>query len=48
MIISDAMRYEIGDELLSRIKQEDRYDAELDAMLSMLPSYTQLDRKSVV
>lgn len=42
VIISDAMRYEIGDELLSRIKQEDRYDAELDAMLSMLPSYTQL------
>lgn len=42
VIISDAMRYEIGDELLSLIRQEDRYSAELDLMLSMLPSYTQL------
>ncbi|MCC5808692.1 MAG: BREX-1 system phosphatase PglZ type A [Opitutales bacterium] len=42
VIISDAMRYEIGDELLSRIRQEDRYSAELEPMLSMLPSYTQL------
>ncbi len=42
VIISDAMRYEIGDELLSLIRQEDRYSAELEAVLSMLPSYTQL------
>jgi len=42
VIISDAMRYEIGDELLSLIRQEDRYSAELEPMLSMLPSYTQL------
>jgi len=42
VIISDAMRYEIGDELLSRIRQEDRYSATLEAALSMLPSYTQL------
>lgn len=42
VIISDAMRYEIGDELLSLIRQEDRYNAELEACLSMLPSYTQL------
>lgn len=42
VIISDAMRYEIGDELLSLINQEDRYSAELESMLSMLPSYTQL------
>lgn len=42
VIISDAMRYEIGDELLSLIRQEDRYSAELDAAISMLPSYTQL------
>lgn len=42
VIISDAMRYEIGDELLSLINQEDRYSAELEPMLSMLPSYTQL------
>ncbi len=42
VIISDAMRYEIGEELWSLIKKEDRYTAELDPALSMLPSYTQL------
>lgn len=42
VIISDGMRYEIGEELLSLIRQEDRYGAELEPMLSMLPSYTQL------
>jgi len=42
VIISDALRYEIGDELLSLIRQEDRYDANLEPALSMLPSYTQL------
>lgn len=42
VLISDAMRYEIGDELLALIRQEDRYSAQLEPMLSMLPSYTQL------
>jgi len=42
VIISDAMRYEIGDELLGLILQEDRYSAELEPALSTLPSYTQL------
>ncbi|MFO2552192.1 BREX-1 system phosphatase PglZ type A [Legionella pneumophila serogroup 1] len=42
VLISDAMRYEIGDELLSLIRQEDRYSAEIKPALSMLPSYTQL------
>lgn len=42
VVISDAMRYEIGDELLSLIRQEDRYSADLEPALSMLPSYTQL------
>ena len=42
VVISDAMRYEIGDELLTLIRQEDRYSAELEPALSMLPSYTQL------
>ena len=42
VIISDAMRYEIGDELLTLIRQEDRYSAELEPELAMLPSYTQL------
>lgn len=42
VIISDALRYEIGEELLGLIRQEDRYSAELSPMLSTLPSYTQL------
>ena len=42
VIISDAMRYEIADELVGLIRQEDRYNADLEPMLSMLPSYTQL------
>lgn len=42
VIISDALRYEIGDEFLSLIRQEDRFDASLEPALSMLPSYTQM------
>lgn len=42
VIISDAMRYEVGEELLGRIRQEDRYGATLEPALSLLPSYTQL------
>lgn len=42
VIISDALRYEVADELRSRIRQEDRFEADLDAMLGVLPSYTQL------
>jgi uncharacterized protein (TIGR02687 family) len=42
VIISDALRYEVADELLSRIRQEDRYEATLAPVLSVLPSYTQL------
>ncbi|MEA5536782.1 BREX-1 system phosphatase PglZ type A [Crocosphaera sp. XPORK-15E] len=42
VIISDALRYEIGDELVSLIRQEDRYEATLDAAVTLLPSYTQL------
>ncbi len=42
VIISDALRYEVAEELGSRIRQEDRFDASLDAVLGVLPSYTQL------
>ncbi len=42
VIISDALRYEIATELMSLIRQEDRYEAELEATLGMIPSYTQL------
>ncbi len=42
VIISDAFRFEVGEELTSLIRQEDRFEAELHGGLSMLPSYTQL------
>lgn len=42
VIVSDALRFEVAEELGSRIRQEDRFDASLDAVLGVLPSYTQL------
>ena len=42
VVISDALRYEIGEELLRSIRQEDRYEATLEPALTVLPSYTQL------
>ncbi len=42
VIISDALRYEIGQELVEAIEKEEGYTAEIEPMLSMLPSYTQL------
>lgn len=42
VIVSDALRYEVAEELGSRIRQEDRFDADLGAVLGVLPSYTQL------
>lgn len=48
VIISDAFRYEAGEEMVSRIRQTDRYQASLDHMLSALPSYTQLGMASLL
>ena len=42
VIISDALRFEVGEECLRRIRGLDRFDAELKPMISSLPSYTQL------
>lgn len=42
VIISDALRYEIGEELANRIRQEDRYEASLAPAVAVLPSFTQL------
>jgi len=41
IIISDGLRYEVGEELLSLIRKEDRYDAKIEPALSMIPSSTQ-------
>ena len=48
VIISDGMRFEIGKELSERIKQENRFDAELDHVITGLPSYTQLGMASLL
>jgi uncharacterized protein (TIGR02687 family) len=48
VIISDALRYEVADELTSLINGEDRFTAEIEPMLSMLPSYTQLGMASLL
>ena len=48
VIVSDALRYEIADELASRIRNEDKFDADLSAMLGSLPSYTQLGMASLL
>jgi uncharacterized protein (TIGR02687 family) len=48
VIISDAMRYEIGDELVSLIRQEDRFEAKITPAISSIPSYTQLGMASLL
>ena len=48
IIISDAFRYEAGDEMTSRINGENKYQASLDHLLSALPSYTQLGMASLL
>ncbi len=42
VIISDALRYEVAEELRGRILSLDRYEADIGPMLGSLPSYTQL------
>ena len=42
VIISDAMRYEVGEELFRRMLDDPKCSAKLEAQLSVLPSYTRL------
>ena len=42
VIISDAMRYEVGQELLARMQDDPKCTAKLSVQLSVLPSYTRL------
>ena len=48
VIVSDAMRYEIAEELLGRVRALNRYDADLQPMLGSLPTYTQLGMASLL
>ena len=42
VIISDALRYEVAAELMSLIRKEDRFEAELSAIAGTLPSITSI------
>ena len=42
VLISDAMRYEIGEELVSEINSQQRYKASIQPLLASAPTYTQL------
>ena len=48
VIISDAMRYEIGEELSKRINSENRLISKIEPMISSIPSYTQLGMASLL
>ena len=48
VIISDALRYEVAEELLGRIRSLDRYEASIEPMFGSLPSYTQLGMASLL
>ncbi|AVR44772.1 BREX-1 system phosphatase PglZ type A [Christiangramia fulva] len=48
VIISDALRFECGVELHEMIVSENRFESNLEFMLSSLPSYTQLGMASLL
>ncbi len=48
VIISDALRYEAAAELAARVRAENRWTAELGALLASAPSYTQLGMASLL
>jgi hypothetical protein len=42
VLISDAFRFEVAQELVQQINSKSRFKASLDGMLGVLPSYTAL------
>ena len=48
VIISDALRYEIGEELNRTINLQNRFESKLDYRITGLPSYTQLGMASLL
>lgn len=48
VVISDALRFEVAEECLRRIRALNRFDAELKPLVSALPSYTQLGMASLL
>lgn len=48
VIISDAMRYEVGQELFHRMLDDPKCTAKMDVQLSVLPSFTRLGMASLL
>ena len=48
VLISDAMRYEIGEELVCEINSQQRYKASIQPLLASAPTYTQLGMASLL
>lgn len=48
VVVSDALRYEVAVELMERLLTENRWKADLEPMLGVLPSYTQLGMASLL
>ena len=48
VIISDALRYEVAEELMRELNGKYRYEAQLSSMLGVLPSYTSLGMASLL
>jgi len=48
VVVSDALRYEVAEELTTKIQGENKFSASIDAMLGVLPSYTQLGMASLL
>lgn len=48
VVISDALRYEVADELKAQINSRERVEARLSSQLGVLPSYTKLGMASLL
>ena len=42
VIISDALRYEVGKELISKMNKDEKIEAEIETQISLMPSITKL------
>jgi predicted AlkP superfamily pyrophosphatase or phosphodiesterase len=48
VIISDGLRFEVGQTLMKRLQQDEKCTANISAMLSVLPSYTQFGMSALL
>ena len=48
VVISDALRFEVAEELTKMIRSENKYQADIESMIGCLPSYTQLGMASLL